>query len=274
MRFILWAMGLSCLIGLVSSKNGGTNVPNVSIVGGIPAALGEFPYLCLLILGNTLCGGSLIGPSHVLTAAHCLSGKSQTSVNTFTVRLNTLALNGSTPGTISTGVKKFIIHERFSSRTFDNDVALLVLNAPVTNVAVISLPPSTSNPSTTKPSAMTTTKSSSTTITTPLCSCTCTPTTKLVNAQQTTKKPAISASGYANTNAIIAGWGTTSSGGSLSQVLLKANGDSGGPVIVDGVQVGITSWGNGCALPNYAGVYTRVTTYVDWIQTTRSNNPS
>jgi hypothetical protein len=51
-------------------------------------------------------------------------------------------------------------------------VALLVLNAPVKNVAVIALPPSTSKPA----------------------------------------KPAVSASGYANTNAIIAGWGTTSSG--------------------------------------------------------------
>jgi len=105
---------------------------------------------------------------------------------------------------------------------------------------------------------------------------------------------------------VIAGWGTTSSGGSISNVLLKADvvvqnntvctsqygtafiatdmicasapgtdtcqGDSGGPLFVNGVQVGITSWGYGCADPNYAGIYTRVTTYLGWIATTKANN--
>lgn len=30
--------------------------------------------------------------------------------------------------------------------------------------------------------------------------------------------------------------------------------------------VGITSYGTGCALPDYAGVYTRVALYLPWIQ--------
>jgi trypsin len=50
-------------------------------------------------------------------------------------------------------------------------------------------------------------------------------------------------------------------------------GDSGGPIFVNGVVVGITSYGYGCADPDYAGVYTRVSSYVGWIQTTRANNP-
>jgi trypsin len=49
---------------------------------------------------------------------------------------------------------------------------------------------------------------------------------------------------------------------------------SGGPLIVNGVQVGITSWGtNGCADPNFAGIYTRVTTYLGWIAKTKAQNP-
>ncbi|XP_046459165.1 trypsin-like [Daphnia pulex] len=306
MRLILWAMGLFSLVGLATSKNvAGGNVPSVSVVGGTPAAAGEFPYLAGLKLGSSFCGGILISPVHVLTAGHCLYGKSQTSASTFTVRLNTLAYDGSTAGIVTTGVKKFIIHPNYNPNTFENDLGLLVLNQAVTNVSTISFPSLAT-------ATTTTTKPATTKVTTPFCSCTCAPpTTKSKVSQQvkTTKKPSTvqALSGYANMSAVIAGWGSTYSGGRVSQKLLKANvtiqdnsvctrqygsefngnamlcasapgkdtcqGDSGGPIIVNGILVGTTSWGYGCANPNYAGIYTRITTYVDWIQTTQANNP-
>jgi secreted trypsin-like serine protease len=51
----------------------------------------------------------------------------------------------------------------------------------------------------------------------------------------------------------------------------SCQGDSGGPLFekVDGqnVQVGIVSFGNGCARANFSGVYTAVASFRDWIQT-------
>ncbi|MEZ5829187.1 MAG: serine protease [Hyphomicrobiales bacterium] len=55
-------------------------------------------------------------------------------------------------------------------------------------------------------------------------------------------------------------------------------GDSGGPLVVpsddsDGyVQVGIVSWGPQCGNPLFPGVYTRVSSFSDWIANTMSAN--
>jgi secreted trypsin-like serine protease len=44
-----------------------------AIVGGQPASLGEFPYqVSLNVNGQHICGGSIIAPTKILTAAHCL----------------------------------------------------------------------------------------------------------------------------------------------------------------------------------------------------------
>jgi len=110
---------------------------------------------------------------------------------------------------------------------------------------------------------------------------------------------------YTGYSAYVSGWGTTSEGGSTSNVLREVEqiilsntdpicvtgsqdspvpnskmcaykqgtdscqGDSGGPLVVqeDGrwTVVGVVSYGIGCARTGYSGVYARVNNYLDWI---------
>lgn len=51
-----------------------------------------------------------------------------------------------------------------------------------------------------------------------------------------------------------------------------SQGDSGGPLMYHSdlwQVVGIVSWGHGCGGPSTPGVYTKVTSYLDWIYSVR-----
>ncbi|XP_001976085.3 trypsin eta [Drosophila erecta] len=45
-------------------------------------------------------------------------------------------------------------------------------------------------------------------------------------------------------------------------------GDTGGPLVIDGQLVGLVSWGRGCGRPNYPTVYCHVGSFADWIEET------
>ena len=45
----------------------------------------------------------------------------------------------------------------------------------------------------------------------------------------------------------------------------SCHGDSGGPMVYNGVQIGIVSWGRSCQRPDYPGVYASVSDLRDWI---------
>src|SRR5690606_9579314 len=64
------------------------------IVNGIPATQGSWPWQ-VRILADTddpkgFCGGSLIRPDWVLTAAHCLQGREKVAVGYGSVKLSEL----------------------------------------------------------------------------------------------------------------------------------------------------------------------------------------
>lgn len=114
-------------------------------MGGRDSHLGEFPWSVLIrettLLGlfiKTKCGGVLIDLKWVLTAAHCQPGMFGSLV--VVVGEYDLSSGASGSGRSSTErgpnrplvrrVKRMIIHRDYNPSNFDNDIALLELEAP------------------------------------------------------------------------------------------------------------------------------------------------
>jgi len=99
-----------------------------AIVGGQPASLGEFPHQASLRLDNShICGGSIIAPNKILTAAHCVYGSVFPPYNNLKIATGTIQLNG---GQLHK-VVKIVVHPQYSNRREDawkNDVAVITVN--------------------------------------------------------------------------------------------------------------------------------------------------
>lgn len=110
------------------------------IVGGEPVQQGAYPWMAGLLLSNSLdnlflaqfCGGMLIEPSWILTAAHCVySDFTFTRVYDpleLTVLLNQVDLEGEGGELIT--VERIVVHPDFDALNLQNDIALLRLSSP------------------------------------------------------------------------------------------------------------------------------------------------
>ena len=118
------------------------------IVGGREAEPGAWPWQVALVAHTSsqayngfFCGGSIIAPEWVLTAAHCLDG---TDASLIDVLVGTHLLSSNER---RIQADHSFMHPDFSVFTLDGDLGLLHLSVPVTNTAVTLFTPG-STPST------------------------------------------------------------------------------------------------------------------------------
>lgn len=234
------------------------------IVGGTEAEEGAWPWMAALVhagmdsYNGQFCGGALIDEEWVVTAAHCTEDAEPEDIE---VVLNTNNLANGRGQRFT--VDQIIQHENYNTDTEDSDIALLHLTE---KAAYETIPLVESG----DPDRLTIPLTEATTIGWgstaefggyyP---------EKLHQITVLIVPPRIPLRAYGvdgyTINMIAAGVPKGSKD--------TCTGDSGGPLMVldssgeNWVLAGITSWGIGCALPRYPGVYTRLSRFTTWLET-------
>ncbi|MCP4326304.1 MAG: trypsin-like serine protease [Alteromonadales bacterium] len=239
------------------------------IVGGQESVEGNWPWMVNVSVGGSFCGGTLIDKSIVLTAAHCLFDSNYNQLSISDVLLSVGEYNKQANPT--TPITSIYIHSDYdpTDSTSSNDIALLRLASPITNITPISLLDITTTTNAISLESYATAIGWGSTVGyNP--GQTVTPAYPDILREvevplQTDDICAQNLDSYNSTTMICAG----ETGKDACQ------GDSGGPLVYnDGgswKQIGIVSWGSGCASAGNPGVYTRLANYSDWIEDTITN---
>ncbi|XP_078356741.1 CUB and peptidase domain-containing protein 1-like [Oculina patagonica] len=123
----------ACLCATVALVEGNCGRrPHTRIVGGTEAPVNSWPWQAMIMYAGKhpqqFCGGSLVHPNWVLTAAHCVNGKKPSSI---------LVRMGAHGKYIKVGteqdikVEEIIVHPNYKKpKSESNDIALLKLDKP------------------------------------------------------------------------------------------------------------------------------------------------
>ncbi|XP_028895423.2 trypsin zeta [Zeugodacus cucurbitae] len=226
------------------------------IVGGKVTNIVQYPHQISLRERDAAeepydhsCGGSIYSDRIVITASHCVDG---TESSELMVVVGTNQRNG-TDGVI-VPVQEIIMHEEYDQERTTNDIALLVLAAalPINNFTI-------------KPIELAEVQPEHGDIAT-ITGWGLDAQSQIPNFLHEVKVPIVS-------NKIC----NQSYEGAITEAMLCAGlldvggkdacqMDSGGPLLVNGKLAGVVSWGSGCGLPNYPGVYANVWYLLPWLR--------
>ncbi|XP_044522262.1 transmembrane protease serine 5 [Gracilinanus agilis] len=259
----MWKPRSSCALGQVIAlkcSECGFQHLTFRIIGGAPAVLGRWPWQVSLFHGPQYsCGGSVLAPRWVVTAAHCMSSLSQMS--SWKVFVGIVSHQDIVPHK-GVMVEKVILHPHFRTgrQRQDYDIALLKLQTPLNfshTVGAVCLPEIQQDfPQGSKcwvsgwgsTGAQALAADTLQNVLVPLIS------PQLCNSSCMYKgiiTPQMLCAGYLDGHAD------------------ACQGDSGGPLVCldQGMWrlVGIVSWGWDCGKHRKPGVYTKVASHLDWI---------
>ncbi|CCN37812.1 Putative Trypsin-like serine protease [Vibrio nigripulchritudo MADA3029] len=266
MKLSILAVAASLM--LPTTVNASDNV-SPRIIGGMDANPASWRFFAQLIPSSTdepFCGGSYIGNGFVLTAAHCVANRSSATLD---VKLGGYKFN-SKDGT-RFDIKRIITHPSYNSTTVKHDVAVIELNTIPQGFPAVDLGQHSLAQYARAGDLLTVAGLGVTAqhggrpdvlqeVSVPL-----------VSAETCHEAGGSYAQDYIGVSAFCAG---LKEGGKDSCAY-----DSGGPIVVNQgglvTQLGIVSWGEGCALPGKYGVYADVPHHYDWINgvVTSPNTP-
>ncbi|MEU0270480.1 trypsin-like serine protease [Streptomyces sp. NPDC006307] len=242
------------------SGSSSSSTVDPKIISGQPASIAEAPWMVQLYYYDPadgtgfFCGGSLVAPNKVLTAAHCVYGVNWALNGT--VVGGTEKLFYTTDEGMAVGVARQWVNPAYNDTTINGDVAVLTLDTPLpyrtlqTTSADDTLSYKAGTPgtvygwgrisSTSDESAEVLQKAT-------------------VPMRADSSCSAYFGSHFVAGNMVCAG---EPASGQDAGTVSPCNGDSGGPLVVNGRIAGVVSWGvEDCVESGAYGVYAKTSTY-------------
>ncbi|XDV29450.1 hypothetical protein PO909_032577 [Leuciscus waleckii] len=222
------------------------------IIGGYECPPHSQPWQVYLTDGHYLCGGSLIKKRWIVSAAHCSFIRRQLVIH---LGKHNVSVTEGTEQRID--AEKEIRHPNYNDQTLNNDIMLIKLRKPAIFNKYV------------KPIRLAT-------------SCSSAGEQCLVSGWGKTGVHTASVLQCLNLPVLSSAQCRGAYGAKITKNMFCAGfmeggkdscqGDSGGPVVCKRKLKGVVSWGEGCAEPDFPGVYTEVCRYTDWIKSIIANN--
>ncbi|MBD1557842.1 serine protease [Vibrio sp. S9_S30] len=256
-------LSTSVFVLVTSLVSGAVEAKNLRVVGGTDADYNNWRFFGQIIGENTdqsSCGASYIGNNYMLTAAHCVSRYQTPDA----IRVKFSPNNYSSEPEKTVLVTQIILHPSYNKQGDQSyDVAVLKIDNVLQGVETVTLPTLPLNqyvvPGVSLEAVGLGTKVIGNIKPSKL---------QHVSIEYVSNETCINSQEFLNETNI----GVTNfCAGDATGAGLKdtCTGDSGGPLILrsgtQSMQLGIVSFGIGCAKPNTYGVYTDVPKMVSWI---------